>query len=62
MFAKKLGDSSEAEFSRKHRVRRPPRRIDDNPNTIPKYPSRAVHLSILSERIHEGVEYASYLI
>jgi D-ribose pyranose/furanose isomerase RbsD len=33
VFAKKLGGNPEAEFSRKHRVRRPPRRIDDNPNT-----------------------------
>ena len=33
VFAKKLGGNPEAEFSRKHRVKRPPRRIDDNPNT-----------------------------
>ena len=33
VFAKKLGGNPVAEFSRKHRVRRPPRRTDDNPNT-----------------------------
>ena len=33
VFAKKLVGNPEAEFSRKHRVRRPPRKIDDNPNT-----------------------------
>ena len=33
VFAKKLGGNPEAEFSRKHRVRRPPRRIDNNSNT-----------------------------
>lgn len=29
----KLGGEPEAEFNRKHRVRRPPRRIDDNPDS-----------------------------
>ena len=33
VFAKKLGGNPEAEFNRKHRVRRPPRRINDNPST-----------------------------
>ena len=33
VFAKKLGGSPEDEFSRKHRVRQPLRRIDVNPNT-----------------------------
>ena len=28
----KLGGDPEAEFNRKHRVRRPPSRIDDNPD------------------------------
>ena len=32
VFTKKLGGNPEAEFCRKHRVRRPPR-IDNNPNT-----------------------------
>ena len=39
VFPKKFGGNAEAEFSRKHRVRRPPRRIDDNPNTIRHYTS-----------------------
>ena len=33
LFAKKLGGNPEVEFSRKHCIRRPPRRIDDNPYT-----------------------------
>ena len=36
LFAKKLGGNPEAEFSRKHRVRRPLRRIHDNPNSQAK--------------------------
>ena len=32
-YARKLGGDSEAEFNRKHRVRRPPSRIDDNPDS-----------------------------
>ena len=31
--AGKLGGDLEAEFNRKHRVRRPPRRINDNPDS-----------------------------
>ena len=32
-YARKLGGDPEAEFNRKHRVRRPPSRIDDNPDS-----------------------------
>ena len=39
VFAKKLEGNPGADFSRKHRVRRPPRRIDDNPNTQAELPT-----------------------
>ena len=32
-YARKLGGDPEAEFTHKHRVRRPPSRIDDNPDS-----------------------------
>ena len=32
-YAHKLGSGPEAEFNRKHRVRRPPSRTDDNPDS-----------------------------